>query len=83
MEHIPLKILFQQDKLYPSITGSTMHPWHYLDIASTNLDSHFTYSDIHTIPLSMYMYIYIYVGTSLAPFYLIHPYLLGLIIILL
>ena len=82
MEHIPLEPLFRKEKIDPFITGSAMHPWHYLDLESTNIASHFTYSDIHIIPLSMYMYIYIYVGASLAPFYLIHPYLLGLIIIL-
>jgi hypothetical protein len=55
MEHIPLKLLFQQEKSDPSIIGSSMHPWYYLDLASTNLASHFTYSDIHIMPLSMYM----------------------------
>ena len=78
-EHIPLKLLLDKHKLDPSNIGSAMHPWHYLNLESTNRASRFTYSDIHIILLSMYMYIYIYAGASLATVYLIHSYWFNII----
>jgi hypothetical protein len=58
---------------------SSMPLWHYLDLESTNLASHLTYSGIHIMLSSMYIYIYIYVGTSLVPYYLFYSYLFNII----